>query len=52
MGFCAMGGINSKTENGGDVARYFKNVLEANPNVAIVFSATSSRQIQQVTTAI
>ena len=51
-GILRHGWHNSKTESGRDVGRYFKNVLEANPNVAIVFSATSTRQIQQLTTAI
>jgi aryl-alcohol dehydrogenase-like predicted oxidoreductase len=41
--------FQSKTERAGDVGEYFKSVLHANPKAAIVFSASSPRQILEVT---
>ena len=55
MEFCATDWRNnphSKTEHASKVDTYIANVFKANPNVGIIFSATSVHQIGQVTAAL
>jgi aryl-alcohol dehydrogenase-like predicted oxidoreductase len=43
---------HSKTEHASKVNSYIANVFKANPNVCIIFSASSAHQIGQVTAAL